>query len=109
MIVPLFVFLQITKLTSTSLTVLANMTAAFTVTCWVLTESQMQARFSSQPPTAAQVAASGTVLGNASDLGLGLDGSYFYGSVSPLPPVDPSEGIEICPERPLSFVPRTRG
>ena len=43
----------------------------------------MQARFSSQPPTAAQVAASGTVLGNASDLGLGLDGSYMYGSVSP--------------------------
>ena len=74
---------QITRLTNTSLTVLANMTAAFTVTCWLLTADQVLAQFSSQPPTAALVAASGTVLGSVKDLGLGLNGSYMYGYVSP--------------------------
>jgi len=74
---------QITKLTNTSFTVLANMTAAFSVTCWVLTAEQMLAQFSSQPPTAAQVVTSGTILGSAKDLGMGLDGAFMYGHVSP--------------------------
>ena len=50
---------QVVRISNTSITVLANMSAPFTLSCWVRTAAQMQAQFGAVAPTAAQVGGGG--------------------------------------------------